>query len=166
MGHTVEASNHSSDMGNIITQNCPGASQRSPEIQKAIDFVNSVIAKGEPFVDDEFPPCQDSLATLNCRDNSGRYETYIGYQWRRSSEIFDDPEVFKDGASYDDIEQGQFGDCYFCAALASAAEVPERIERRFLTTEMNECGIYAMTFFVNGVETPVIVDDYFPCEGR
>lgn len=23
-----------------------------------------------------------------------------------------------------------------------------------------------MTFYVNGIETPVIVDDYFPCEGQ
>jgi hypothetical protein len=55
------------------------------------------------------------------------------------------------------------GDCYFLAALSSLAEVPERITDRFLTKVKNDSGIYAMTFFVNGIETPVIVDDFLPC---
>ena len=84
-------------------------------------------------------------------------------QWKRASEIYTNPEVFKDGAHYDDIRQGSLGDCYFVATLSSSAEVPTRIVKRFLTKVKNSCGIYAMTFFVNGYETPVIVDDYFPC---
>lgn len=76
------------------------SSGRSPEIVKVIDFVNSVIAKGKPYVDADFPPSKESLCTPDCKHEMRNYS------WRRSSEIFDDPEVFKDGASYDDIEQG------------------------------------------------------------
>jgi len=54
------------------------------------------------------------------------------------------------------------GDCYFLATLSALAEVPSRIESRFITKEANKCGIYAVTFFVNGIETPVIIDDFFP----
>lgn len=42
------------------------------------------------------------------------------------------------------------------------AEVPERVYSRFITKEINEAGIYLVTLFVNGFETPVILDDFFP----
>lgn len=42
------------------------------------------------------------------------------------------------------------------------AEVPERVYSRFITKEINRAGIYMVTLFVNGVETPVIVDDHLP----
>jgi len=44
------------------------------------------------------------------------------------------------------------------------AEIPERIKSMFITKEINKAGIYLMTFWINGVEAPVIVDDYFPCK--
>ena len=33
----------------------------------------------------------------------------------------------------------------------------------FETKEVNEAGVYLINLFVNGIKTPVIVDDYFPC---
>lgn len=42
------------------------------------------------------------------------------------------------------------------------AENPENIQERFETKTVNKVGIYLMTFYVNGVLTPVIVDDYLP----
>ena len=33
----------------------------------------------------------------------------------------------------------------------------------FETKEVNEAGVYLVYLFVNGIKTPVIVDDYFPC---
>jgi len=86
----------------------------------------------------------------------------INFEWKRYFETSGNACVFKDGASYDDIKQGVLGDCYFLACLSMLAEVPERIYARFLTKEKNACGIYAMLFFVNGIETAVFVDDYFP----
>jgi len=46
------------------------------------------------------------------------------------------------------------------------AEIPERIKSMFITKEINKSGIYLMTFWINGIETPVIVDDYFPCKNN
>ena len=46
------------------------------------------------------------------------------------------------------------------------AEVEERILSRFITKSVNSAGIYLVTLFVNGVEKPVIVDDYFPVKGN
>lgn len=36
------------------------------------------------------------------------------------------------------------------------------IKGRFITQVVNKAGIYLMTFFTNGLETPVIVDDILP----
>ena len=43
------------------------------------------------------------------------------------------------------------------------AKVRGRILSFFITKEVNKAGIYLMRFWINGVETPVIVDDHFPC---
>lgn len=42
------------------------------------------------------------------------------------------------------------------------AEETTNISDRFETLKINEAGIYLMTFFVNGVLTPVVVDDWVP----
>ena len=54
------------------------------------------------------------------------------------------------------------GNCYFLATLSAMAENPERVKARFYTKEVNQAGVYLMSFFINGKETPVYVDDYFP----
>lgn len=105
------------------------------------------MAKGEPFIDPEFPPEAQSLYKKDATEED-KYKL-MNY-WARASELFDDPDVFKDGVNYKDIKQGSLGDCYFLAALSSAAEVPTRVVNRFITKVKNDCGIYAMTFFVNG----------------
>ena len=48
--------------------------------------------------------------------------------------------------------------------LSSLAEFPERVNDLFITKELNSSGIYLVRFLINGNETPVIVDDYFPCK--
>ncbi len=50
------------------------------------------------------------------------------------------------------------------AVLSAMAENPERVKARFYTKEINQAGIYLMTFFVNGKETPVYVDSFFPVQ--
>jgi hypothetical protein len=48
------------------------------------------------------------------------------------------------------------------AVLSAIAEFPELIDARFITKERNDAGIYLVTLFINGYESPVIVDDWFP----
>ncbi len=40
--------------------------------------------------------------------------------------------------------------------------MPSNILDRFETKEINKAGIYLVTLFVNGVQTPVVVDDWIP----
>ena len=42
------------------------------------------------------------------------------------------------------------------------AEFPDRIKALIETQDVNSAGIYLLKFFVNGLETSVIVDDYLP----
>jgi len=48
------------------------------------------------------------------------------------------------------------------SSLSSLAENPDRIKRIFITKEVNDAGIYACTFYINGEKRTVVVDDYFP----
>jgi len=46
------------------------------------------------------------------------------------------------------------------------AEYPEQIKKLFETHTVNESGIYMLKLYVNGMLTPVIVDDYVPVTAR
>jgi hypothetical protein len=41
----------------------------------------------------------------------------------------------------------------------------EEIKALFVTKSINAAGIYLVVFYVNGVRTPVIVDDNIPTRG-
>mmetsp|Transcript_34889 Transcript_34889/g.31411 ORF Transcript_34889/g.31411 Transcript_34889/m.31411 type:complete len:238 (-) Transcript_34889:869-1582(-) len=68
-----------------------------------------------------------------------------------------------DGIDPNDISQGCLGVCYFLATLSATAEFPARLIRCFITRVANPYGIYSVRFFVKGIPTEVIVDDYVPC---
>ena len=125
-------------------------------IDKALSIVNAIIEKGEPWTDPDFPPCDSSIMKPGDKPLETR-------EWKRAKELFPQGfEVFVGGCDPCDINQGALGDCYFLAAISSLAEVAGRVEERFKITATNEAGIYLVTLFLNGVETPVIVDDHFP----
>lgn len=70
--------------------------------------------------------------------------------------------MYEEGIEPGDVSQGVLGDCYFLAVLSSMAEFPDRIKSLIETVDVNSAGIYLLKFFVNGLETSVIVDDYLP----
>ena len=88
------------------------------------------------------------------------WETFV---WKRPSEVYGKKNfvVFKD-ISPNDIKQGYCGNCYFLSSIASLAESSDRVKAMFLTKEVNEAGIYAMKFYINGEPKIIVVDDYFP----
>ena len=54
------------------------------------------------------------------------------------------------------------GSNYFSQALRALPS--QLLEQMFVTRDLNEAGIYAMRFYVNGVEKVVVVDDYLPVD--
>ena len=61
-----------------------------------------------------------------------------------------------------DIVQGFLGNGYLLTVLSAMGGTPESIYDLFETRLVNKAGIYMVYLFVNGVRTPVIVDDYIP----
>lgn len=82
------------------------------------------------FVDTDFPANDTSLDT-DPRTSSPEVVSDKVSEWSRPLDLFDNSELFVDGVSIDDLEQGALGNCWFCQALASASERPELISRLF-----------------------------------
>lgn len=122
-------------------------------------YVDSIIAKGKPWTDNDFKPTSRSILDPA---QDAKNAKLSNMKWKRASEIYTDPKVFAGGIHPNDINQGALGDCYFLCVLSSLAERPNRVEHLFYTKEINEAGCYLVYFFINGAKTPVMVDDHFP----
>ena len=128
-------------------------------------FVEKAIDKGDPYKDPEFPAEYSSLYNIDI-DFESDGTKFRKCSWKRASEIYEDPYIFPNifagSIQPSDIKQGTLGNSDFLGVLSSMAERPERIEALIETKDVNDAGIYLLTFFINGIETPVIVDDYLP----
>ncbi|KAJ3044236.1 hypothetical protein HDV00_002914 [Rhizophlyctis rosea] len=78
---------------------------------------------------------------------------------KRVHEIFDEPRFFGDrGPAAGDISQGNVGDCYFLAALATLTAVPKMI-RDICVARDERVGVYGFIFFRDGEWISSVVDD-------
>ena len=82
--------------------------------------------------------------------------------WRRIKELVPTAVLFEDCITHNDIRQGDLGNCYFLGTVAAMAEFPEALDRMFFNRELNDAGCYLVYFWVNGVRTAVMVDDFLP----
>ncbi len=90
----------------------------------------------------------------------GQWENFV---WKRPEEIYGDKGfIIYNKIGPNDIKQGSCGNCYFLSCISSLAEAGERVERIFISKEVNEAGCYAVKFYINGEPKIVVVDDYFP----
>jgi hypothetical protein len=93
-------------------------------------------------------------------------------EWKRPDEIKlhseweNVPQVYVDGCSVDDIQQGTLGDCYFLSCLSVLADHQGMIERLILTPQVTPSGVFAARFCKHGEWHDVLVDDKFPCVRR
>ncbi|KAF9480349.1 cysteine proteinase [Pholiota conissans] len=81
---------------------------------------------------------------------------------RRITEIFDDPNFFKEGPSSNDIIQGALGDCWFLSALSTLTVAPDLLEKLCIARD-EDVGIYGFVFFRDSHWVNVIVDDQLFC---
>lgn len=99
----------------------------------------SVGAGGKVFTDNDFPPTLASLfRTQDGPLKEGQEEYFKSLQWRRAPKIFKNAKLFSAKIDHKNIEQGRLGNCYFVAALASLASIPNALENVFLTKRINE----------------------------
>jgi hypothetical protein len=72
------------------------------------------------------------------------------------------PVVVSDGFSFDDVVQGNVGDCYFISQLANMIEVPALLDSVLVTAEVNDEGVFCVRLFVNGAWRHLFLDARMP----
>lgn len=89
---------------------------------------------------------------------------YDAYDWERPRVIFGSENFELFGPIRpEDIDQENWLDCYFLAALSSLARVPERIKDIFITDKKSGIGRYVVRFFDMGELKEIVIDDTIPC---
>ena len=139
-------------------------------VDKASPMVENVLGSGTAYIDADFPPSD----AIDWDDHPTTFRSLdwvadsASLQWRRLGNIFPTSSghsLFGTGIKPEDVKQGSIGNCWFIAAAAAVAEVPGRLEANWLTKTMNTEGVYALTMYVLGVPTTVVIDDRMPFYG-
>ena len=112
---------------------------------------------GDLFTDPEFPPDDQSLYFSQ--------DPPFAFEWKRASEICDNPRLFEDGASRFDINQGELGDCWLLAALANLT-LNKKLLYKVVPLDQSftedYAGIFHFKFWQYGEWVDVVIDDYLP----
>ena len=125
--------------------------------------------------DNLFPPIKKSLCPYNdvgwILPEDSLEEDLNGWEnadWSRAREIdgYETHSVFLEGATVDDIQQGNIGDCYFFSAVGALCNYPDFFEKIFHTKEKTEENAYGIYFYISGKWKLVLVDDHFPIVGK
>ncbi|KAF9996933.1 hypothetical protein BGZ80_009119 [Entomortierella chlamydospora] len=77
---------------------------------------------------------------------------------KRVGDLFRNTVFFEDGATPQDIKQGNVGDCWFMAALAVVSNIPGLLEQLCVKWD-EEVGVYGFIFFKDGDWVSTVVDD-------
>lgn len=85
-------------------------------------------------------------------------EYYAPGSIHRLDWIFESPQFTVDGFSSSDIKQGQNGDCWWLAAVATIAHRRELMDKVCVVRD-EEVGVYGFVFYRDGEWIPTVVDD-------
>ncbi|KAK3800954.1 hypothetical protein RRG08_001202 [Elysia crispata] len=113
---------------------------------------------GVLYEDPDFPAVEDSLFFSRKPPRP--------FEWKRPSEICDNPQWITEGASRFDIVQGMLGDCWLLAAISSLT-CNESLLKRVLGpsqifTGGEYCGAVKFEIWRQGAWCEVVVDDRLP----
>ncbi|XP_067847282.1 calpain-3 [Heptranchias perlo] len=138
----------------IISRNKNLVRSKSEVFQQLKD---ECLRKGVLFEDEDFPADNSSLF----------YSQALPFklEWKRPSEICENPKFIIGGASRTDICQGDLGDCWFLAAIACLT-LNEKLLYRVIPRDQhfteNYAGIFHFQFWRFGDWVDVTVDDRIP----
>ncbi|XP_063370426.1 calpain-B [Cydia amplana] len=121
------------------------------------DIRSRCLSEGRLFEDPEFPAIDRSLYYKERLDRP--------ITWLRPSEICDDPQLFVEGYSRFDVQQGELGDCWLLAAVANLTlhrklffqVVPD--DQSF---DEEYAGVFHFRFWQYGRWVDVVIDDRLP----
>ena len=132
--------------------------------QKVLDNIT-------PWIDDIFPPNENSLLGKNDKDedldpNEGKYKMIYSseVEWKRINEIIPSPCIYEGIIDTSNIRFGRLSYIYFYSVLTALInKFPSIFEKIIINKEYNKDGIYQIILFIDGEYQIVYVDDYFPC---
>uniref|UniRef100_W5NEF3 Calpain 9 n=1 Tax=Lepisosteus oculatus TaxID=7918 RepID=W5NEF3_LEPOC len=115
------------------------------------------LQKKRLFEDPDFP----------ARDSSIYYSESvpINFSWKRPGELAPDPKFILGGATRTDICQGELGDCWLLAAIASLTLTEQTLARVVPPDQdfdQNYAGIFHFQFWKHNEWIDVVVDDRLP----
>ncbi|KAM7419853.1 hypothetical protein PAMA_016792 [Pampus argenteus] len=119
------------------------------------------LQKGVLFEDPDFPATDSSLFFSE--------SVPIQFEWRRPKELCDDPKFIVGGADRTDICQGQLGDCWLLAAIASLTLKKDALARVVPPDQGFDhryAGIFHFQFWQHNRWLDVVVDDRLPSVRR
>ncbi|XP_073497235.1 calpain-6 [Phyllobates terribilis] len=120
---------------------------------------------GRLFEDPEFPAAVESLFYSKAPPHR--------IEWKRPGELCDDPHLFVDGISHQDLHQGKLGNCWFVAACSCLAlrktlwkkVIPEWNKQEWDPKRPHRySGIFHFQFWCLGDWVDVVIDDRLPSE--
>ncbi|KAL7831396.1 hypothetical protein SRHO_G00308990 [Serrasalmus rhombeus] len=119
-------------------------------------------SSGQLFSDPIFPAAPESLGFEELGPNSSKAR---GVQWKRPRELCSEPKFITDGATRTDICQGDLGDCWLMAAIASLT-LNQDILARVIHPEQSfmkgYAGIFHFQLWQYGQWVDVVIDDKLP----
>jgi len=115
------------------------------------------LREGRLFEDPDFPAVDSSIFYSKAPPRP--------FEWKRPNEIVSDPHLFVGGASRFDVKQGELGDCWLLAAVASLCQDKKllyRVVPNDQDFDKEYAGIFRFQFWRFGQWEEVVVDDRLP----